>query len=106
MMLDATSVQLKWYLEKHPWAKSEIVQAREGIVSLAEEVIVNALKSDDEEVRMDAAKTVLRQLGRNHGWGENTNVIGVSVDTGEDKKTRIQAIFGTSPQEGSSDAAD
>lgn len=47
-----------------------MVKAREGIVNLAEDVIIKALKSDDEKIRLEAAKTTLRQLGRNYGWGE------------------------------------
>lgn len=37
---------------------------------MAEDVIIRALQSSDEKIRLEAAKTTLRQLGRNYGWGE------------------------------------
>ena len=70
MKLDCSVSQFYRWLENHPQVKYDMVKAREGIVNLAEEVIIKALCSSDEKVRLEAAKTTLRQLGRNYGWGE------------------------------------
>lgn len=64
-----------------------MVKAREGIVNLAEEVIIKSLQSDDEKIRVEAAKTTLRMLGRNYGWGEaGSNMMAVSVQQDPDSK--------------------
>ena len=56
-----------------------MVKAREGIVNLAEDVIIKALQSPDEKIRLEAAKTTLRQLGRNYGWGEAGQPVMINV---------------------------
>ena len=67
------------WLDTHPWAKEDMVKAREGIVNLAEDVIIKALQSPDEKIRLEAAKTTLRQLGRNYGWGEAGQPVMINV---------------------------
>ena len=41
--LDCSYNQLTAWLNSHKWAKDDMVKAREGIVNLAEEVIIKAL---------------------------------------------------------------
>lgn len=83
-----------------------MVKAREGIVNLAEEVIIKSLCSSDEKVRLEAAKTTLRQLGRNYGWGEaNQPALKVDIFDGgsasKDKRVEVRAVFGL-PDDGTS----
>ena len=98
--LECTPRQLKYYLQEHPALKNELVEARNGIVDLAEEVIINSLKSEDPDIALDAAKTVLKQLGRNRGWGGTDSVVQVAVDTDPNtKQSKIMAIFGIPQKE-------
>ncbi len=101
MKLDCSVKQLEAWLDGNPRVKYDMVKAREGIVNLAEEVIIKSLCSKDEKVRLEAAKTTLRQLGRNYGWGEaNQPALNVSItgdDTSKDKKIEVRAVFGLPP---------
>lgn len=108
MKLDCSAKQLEFWLDANPRVKYDMVKAREGIVNLAEEVIIKSLCSSDEKVRLEAAKTTLRQLGRNYGWGEaNQPALNVSItgdDTSKDKKIEVRAVFGLPPDGGVADA--
>lgn len=55
------------------------MKAREGIVNLAEDVIIKSLQSSDEKIRLEAAKTTLRSLGRNYGWGDGAWPLAINV---------------------------
>lgn len=106
MKLDCSVMQFYKWLEKHPQVKYDMVKAREGIVNLAEEVIIKSLCSSDEKVRLEAAKTTLRQLGRNYGWGEaNQPALKVDIFDGgsasKDKRVEVRAVFGL-PDDGTS----
>lgn len=101
--LDCTQNQLDKWFETHAQFKEHLVKAREKIVNLAEEVILQSLRSPDEKIRLEAAKTTLRQLGRNYGWCEvGQPALQLSVQEpkdGKDKTVEVRAIFGLPPSE-------
>lgn len=66
-------------------------QLREELLDKAESEIAALLDSRDPEVRRDAAKFVLKELGRSRGWGSPKPVAETSVKIGE---TEIRSIFG------------
>ena len=58
-------------------------------------MIINALKSPNLDIALDAAKAVMKNMGRNRGWGNSDSVVQVAVDTDPNtKQNRIMAIFG------------
>lgn len=63
-MLDCTPRQLNAWLNRHPEARAEMSSAKEGLLNKAEEVILDALASPDERTRLEAAKTVFKQVGQ------------------------------------------
>ena len=63
-------------------------------------MIIDSLKSPDRDIALDAAKTVLKMMGRNNGWGNSDSVVQVAVDTDPNtKQNRIMAIFGIPQKE-------
>lgn len=52
----------------------EIKEAAElQIVGIAENVIVDTMLNGSKDLRLDAAKFVLRSVGSRHGWGDGVN---------------------------------
>lgn len=69
-------------------------------MNLAELVIIDALKSPNEQVRLEAAKTTLRSLGRNYGWGDGAHPIVLDVSQDKDsQQVKVKAVFGIPPSE-------
>jgi hypothetical protein len=97
--LDCTSRQLTNYLDANPHLKQELIEARAAIVDEAEQVIWQALKSEDENIRLKAAIKTVEALGRDRGWalerGQPPMNIQVNVT---EKQAEIKAIFGIDEQ--------
>ena len=73
-----------------------LADSKKNLVSLAEQTLLEALKSVDEKTRVDVAKYTLSRLGKDYGWSDNSNVqVAVNVDA-EQKKAQILAVFGIS----------
>lgn len=91
--LDCTYTQF-YRAVKHWQLDGAIEEARKTIVAEAEGALLQALRSQDERVRLDAAKYTLARLGKDNGWSENPNVaVAVQVSPSE-KQAQIMAIFG------------
>lgn len=63
-----------------------MAKAREGILARAQEVILGAMGSDDERIKLEAAKAVLRQ-------SQAPAAVQVNVGLGS-QQAQVQAIFG------------
>lgn len=92
-LLDCTYKQLYQALDKFE-LRNKLLEAKQSIVSVAEEVILQSLASKNENIRLRSAEITLKSLGRNFGWGtDNTTVINQNISVG-DKETKIKNIFG------------
>lgn len=65
---------------------------REEIVDIAEDTMWQLLDSIDAKLRLDAAKFILKTLGKTRGWSESPQVV-QQINT-NDKDVSIQQIFG------------
>lgn len=65
---------------------------REEIVDIAEDTMWQLLDSTDAKLRLDAAKFILKTLGKTRGWSESPQVV-QQINT-NDKDVSIQQIFG------------
>lgn len=63
-----------------------MAKAREGILARAQEVILGAMGSDDERIKLEAAKAVLRQ-------SQAPAAVQVNVGMGTQAQ-KIKAVFG------------
>lgn len=88
--LDCSIYQLNNYLNIHSELKPLIKEAKQEIVSLAEEKLLQNLESEDELIRQRALEFVLKTLGRETYTTEPTTQINVVSD----KEVEIKNIFG------------
>lgn len=71
----------------------KIAEARKSIVAEAEGALLQALRSPDDRLRLDAAKYTLSRLGKEAGWGDYPMAVAVEISNDEKAKA-IRAIFG------------
>lgn len=90
--LDCSIYQLNHYLNIHSELKPLFSEAKKEIVSLAEETLLDNLKSDNPQVSQRAAEFILKTLGREEYSTEPTTQINVVSDG--DAKIQIQQLFG------------
>lgn len=90
--LDCTYSQF-YKAVKHYGLDGKIAEARKAIVAEAEGALMEALRSRDERLRLDAAKYTLSRLGKDAGWGDVPMAVAVEVSKDE-KAQAIRAIFG------------
>lgn len=89
LILGCTPLQLYTRLDKLG-IRDEMLKARQGLVDSAESVLGSLLSSDNEKIKLDAAKYITERLGRDKGWGAKPDtaiqINGNDVD--------LHAIFG------------
>lgn len=88
--LDCTVHQLTYYLNIHSELKQLIKEAKQEIVSLAEEKLIQNLNSDNEQIRQKAAEFVLKTLGKE----EYADTPSTQINVVSDKEVEIKNIFG------------
>ena len=91
--LDCTIHQLNMYLRIHSELIPLLKEAKQELVALAEEAILDNLTSKNEGTRQKAAEFVLRSIGREQGWQENPSVE-VKIQSDSDIQVQIASIFG------------
>ena len=62
---------VKNYIKRYPTVAAAAEHQREGIVDMAESVLVRRLNAGE----WDAAKFVLTTLGKDRGWGQSLDLI-------------------------------
>ena len=79
-----------------PIRKAILKKARNLIADRAEEVLIDLLNNGSrEDIRIQAAKTLLTATGRERGYQPGNTGVQVLVDkSGQDTKVAIQALFG------------
>lgn len=90
--LDCTYSQF-YKAVKHYGLDGKIAEARKAIVAEAEGALLEALRSADPRIKLDAAKYTLARLGKDAGWGDCPMAVAVEVSKDE-KAQAIRAIFG------------
>lgn len=70
-----------------------LANAKKNLVSLAEKAVLECLKSQNEQIRLRAAETTLKSLGRGEGWSFDTTQINQQINV-VDKNADIKNIFG------------
>ena len=88
--LDCSIYELNHYLNIHSELKPLIKDAKQEIVSLAEEKLLQNLESEDEGIRQRAVEFILKTLGKETYTTEPTTQINVVSD----KEVEIKNIFG------------
>lgn len=88
--LDCSIYQLNNYLNIHSELKPLIKDAKQEIVALAEEKLLQNLNSEDESIRQRAVEFILKTLGKDSYSTEPSTQINVISD----KEVEIKNIFG------------
>ena len=78
--LDCSIYELNHYLNIHSELKPLIKDAKQEIVSLAEEKLLQNLESEDEGIRQRAVEFVLKTLGKDEYSADPTTQITVKSD--------------------------
>ena len=90
--LDCSIYELNHYLNIHSELKPLINEAKQEIVALAEEKLLQNLESEDEGIRQRAVEFVLKTLGKDEYSADPTTQITVKSDG--DAQIQIQQLFG------------
>ena len=88
--LDCTIYQLNLYLRIHSELLPLLKEAKQELVALAEEAILDNLTSKNEGTRQKAAEFVLKTLGKE----EYTEQPSTQINVISDKEVEIKNIFG------------
>ena len=79
-ILKITSLRLRNFVGKSPYLSSELQEAMEQVVDVAEAVVYDALTDDENPSRKDTmARFVLGSQGKRRGWGSAVSS-GISVN--------------------------
>ena len=70
-----------------------LAESKKRLVGLAEKAILDCLSSQNEQIKLKAAETTLKSLGKNDGWRFDTAQINQQINI-SDKDTDIKTIFG------------
>lgn len=88
--LDCSIYELNHYLNIHAELKPLIKDAKQEIVSLAEEKLLQNLNSADESIRQRAVEFILKTLGKD----EYSTDPATQINVISDKEVEIKNIFG------------
>lgn len=89
--LDCTMSQLNHYVNIHSELKPMFSEAKQEIVSLAEEKLLQNLNSEDESIRQRAIEFILKTLGKSE-YSTDAQVQ-VNVQSDSDINVQIQQLF-------------
>ena len=70
-----------------------LANAKKNLVGLAEKAVLECLTSQNEQIKLKAAETTLKSLGKTEGWSFDNTTINQQINVG-DKATEIKTIFG------------
>ena len=88
--LDCSIYELNHYLNIHSELKPLIKDAKQEIVALAEERLLQNLNSADESIRQRAVEFILKTLGK----AEYSTEPSTQINVVSDKEIEIKNIFG------------
>ena len=92
-LLDCTPKQ--FYIAVDKWGlRDHLKEAKNQLVGVAEEAILDCLHSDNENIKLKSAEITLKSLGKDT-WSQAPQVqIQQNIVSDEDKKIEIKNIFG------------
>ena len=90
--LDCTRGELQHYINIHSEIKPLLQDAREDIIDEAEKVLLEKLRSDNEQVAQRAAEFILKSLGKKRGYADQPQVE-VNVKNEGETQIQIQQLF-------------
>ena len=92
-LLDCTPRQ--FYIAVDKWGlRDHLKEAKNQLVGVAEEAILDCLHSDNENIKLKSAEITLKSLGKDT-WSQAPQVqITQNVVSDEEKKIEIKNIFG------------
>jgi hypothetical protein len=67
----------------HYKLRGKLLEAKQSMVSLAEEAILKSLQSNNENIRLKSAEITLKSLGRDFGWNGDNTIINQQINLGE-----------------------
>lgn len=70
-----------------------LADSKKQLVGMAEKAILECLESQNEQVKLRAAETTLKSLGKTDGWNFDNTTIQQNINI-TDKETEIKNIFG------------
>ena len=70
-----------------------LAESKKRLVGLAEKAVLECLSSQNEQIKLKAAETTLKSLGKTEGWSFDTTQINQQINI-SDKDTDIKTIFG------------
>lgn len=70
-----------------------LADSKKHLVGMAEKAILECLESQNEQVKLRAAETTLKSLGKTDGWNFDNTTIQQNINI-TDKETEIKNIFG------------
>jgi hypothetical protein len=110
-LLKVTSLRLRQFVQKSPYLLSEMQEAKDQIVDIAESVVYDALMDEDDKGRKDTmARFVLGSQGKARGWGSASSAGGVNIKNGHGGTIIVQwadgQAFGDSEQNSSPETID
>jgi hypothetical protein len=79
-ILKTTSLRLRNFVNKSPYLTSEMQEAKDQLVDIAENVVYDALTDEDDAGRRDTmARFVLGSQGKQRGWGSASAGGGINI---------------------------
>lgn len=90
-MLDCTYKQFYKAIDKYNLRQC-LFDAKQQIVGMAEEAILDCLKSKNEAIKLKSAEITLKSLGKNCGWSNDSTIINQQINI-TDKEKEIKNIF-------------
>lgn len=95
--LSCSYLELAQVIEKYPRVRRACLMARTQLQDVAEVCLLDLLGSRRDEVRLNAAKLVLKNLGEDGQWVKAAGaqlMQSISVQSDEEKKVAVQNLFG------------
>lgn len=91
-IVDCTYKQLYKAIDYYD-LREYLADSKKQLVGMAEKAILECLESQNEQVKLRAAETTLKSLGKADGWNFDNTTIQQNINI-TDKETEIKNIFG------------
>lgn len=91
-IVDCTYKQLYKAIDYYD-LREYLADSKKQLVGMAEKAILECLASQNEQVKLRAAETTLKSLGKADGWNFDNTTIQQNINI-TDKETEIKNIFG------------
>lgn len=90
-IVDCTYKQLYKAIDYYD-LREYLADSKKQLVGMAEKAILDCLASQNEQIKLRAAETTLKSLGKADGWNFDNTTINQQINV-TDKETEIKNIF-------------